>query len=48
MQIIRSPSDADAANPELCQLIFGILGAIGSAIMIVLLFAYGIPLLLFM
>ena len=32
----------------LIQLFFGILGAIGSAIMIVLLFAYGIPLLLFM
>ncbi len=29
----------------LIQLFFGILGAIGSAIMIVLLFSYGIPLL---
>ena len=38
----------DTVCMVLIQLFFGILGAIGSAIMIVLLFAYGIPLLLFM
>ena len=38
----------DTVCMVLIQLFFGILGAIGSAIMIVLLFSYGIPLLLFM
>ncbi len=38
----------DTVCMVLIQLFFGILGAIGSACMIVLLFAYGIPLLLFM
>ncbi len=35
----------DTVCMVLIQLFFGILGAIGSAIMIVLLFSYGIPLL---
>ncbi len=39
---------ADTVCLVLIQLFFGILGAFESAIMMVLLFSYGIPLMLFM